>query len=76
MLRDDFRQHPSSIPDPFRGRSGGKKEKYPLASDIQEIADTLQSLYASGSAFSKQKTIDINESEYRMLPIHMSKIIY
>lgn len=81
FLRDDSRQHPSSIPDPFPGRFGGEKEKeerrekYPLASDIQEIADTLQSLYASGSAFSKQKTIDINESEYRMLPIHMSKIV-
>ncbi|PAF46184.1 hypothetical protein BKH46_08590 [Helicobacter sp. 12S02634-8] len=52
-----------------------KKGRYAFHSDIQEVADILQSIYASGSSFSKQKTIDMTESEYRMLPIEMAKIV-
>ncbi|RDU66449.1 hypothetical protein [Helicobacter equorum] len=52
------------------------KNKYPIHSDVQELQDHLQALYASGSAFTEQKTIDISESEYRMLPFQIAKITF
>lgn len=51
------------------------KHKYPIHSDVQELQDELQALYASGSAFTEQKTIDISESEYRMLPFKIFRIV-
>lgn len=61
--------------NPNRKEKQEKIRKYAFGSDIQEIADMLQSLYASGTAFSRQKTTDMTESEYRMLPFEMAKII-
>lgn len=52
-----------------------EKGRYSFHSDIQEMQDRIQTLYASGSSFAEQKTIDISESEYRMLPFEMLKII-
>lgn len=52
-----------------------EKGRYSFHSDIQEMQDRIQTLYASGSSFAEQKTIDISESEYRMLPFEMFKII-
>ncbi|RDU53364.1 hypothetical protein CQA49_06870 [Helicobacter sp. MIT 00-7814] len=52
-----------------------EKSRYPIFSDVQELQDELQSLYASGSAFTEQKTIDITESEYRMLPFKIFRIV-
>lgn len=51
-----------------------EKGRYSFYSDIQEMQDRIQTLYASGSSFAEQKTIDISESEYRMLPFEMLKI--
>ncbi|PAF53810.1 hypothetical protein BKH42_03520 [Helicobacter sp. 13S00482-2] len=52
-----------------------ERHTYPIFSDIQEMQDRIQTLYASGSSFAEQKTIDITESEYRMLPFEMLKIV-
>lgn len=61
----------------YRNNPPGEKEekgRYSFHSDIQEMQDRIQTLYASGSSFAEQKTIDISESEYRMLPFEMLKI--
>lgn len=52
------------------------KERYPIYSDVQELQDELQSIYASGTAFTEQKTIDVTESEYRMLPFKVFRIVF
>ena len=56
-------------------REPEKKDKYPIFSDVQELQDELQSIYASGTAFTEQKTIDVTESECRMLPFKIFKIV-
>ena len=46
-----------------------KKSRYPIFSYIQELQDSLQTLFASGTSLSGIKTIEMTESDIRMLPI-------
>ena len=51
-------------------RSNSKpKAKYPIFSFIQELHDTIQALFASGTSLSGISAMDFSESEFRMLPI-------
>lgn len=64
---DLFRINPS----PHRNVSmrTKKQKSYPFFSYIQELQDTIQSLFASGTSLSSTKTMDFTESQFRMLPL-------
>ena len=55
------------------GYLGSQKEKkryrYPIFSYIQELQDTIQTLFAAGTSLSGIKTVEMTESDIRMLPL-------